>query len=229
MNFSLVIPCFNEANNLPILMEKCKKVLENKDNEIVLVDNGSTDNSESILKAYLNIYPNLKIVKIENNIGYGNGILKGLKAAKGTFLGWTHADLQTNPEDALKGLEFLKNDHTFVKGRRYGRPLFDRIFTVFMSIFETILLGKRLSDINAQPTMFSRKFFETWENPPNDFSLDLFAYYFAKKNKLTVVRFPVFFGKRLHGISHWNIDLRSKLKFINRTIKYSFKLRINLQ
>ena len=98
-----------------------------------------------------------------------------------------------------------------------------------MSIFETILLGKRLSDINAQPTMFSRKFFETWENPPNDFSLDLFAYYFAKKNKLTVVRFPVFFGKRLHGISHWNIDFRSKLKFINRTIKYSFKLRINLQ
>ena len=184
MNFSLVIPCFNEANNLPILMEKCKKVLENKDNEIVLVDNGSTDNSESIFKAYLNIYPNLKIVKIENNIGYGNGILKGLKAAKGTFLGWTHADLQTNPEDALKGLEFLKNDHTFVKGRRYGRPLFDRIFTVFMSIFETILLGKRLSDINAQPTIFSRKFFETWENPPNDFSLDLFAYYFAKKNKL---------------------------------------------
>ena len=229
MNFSLVIPCFNEANNLPILMEKCKKVLENKDNEIVLVDNGSTDNSESILKAYLNIYPNLKIVKIENNIGYGNGILKGLKAAKGTFLGWTHADLQTNPEDALKGLEFLKNDHTFVKGRRYGRPLFDRIFTVFMSIFETILLGKRLSDINAQPTIFSRKFFETWENPPNDFSLDLFAYYFAKKNKLSIVRFPVFFGKRLHGISHWNIDLRSKLKFINRTIKYSFKLRINLQ
>ena len=229
MNFSLVIPCFNEANNLPILMEKCKKVLENKDNEIVLVDNGSTDNSESILKAYLNIYPNLKIVKIENNIGYGNGILKGLKAAKGTFLGWTHADLQTNPEDALKGLEFLKNDHTFVKGRRYGRPLFDRIFTVFMSIFETILLGKRLSDINAQPTIFSRKFFETWENPPNDFSLDLFAYYFAKKNKLSIVRFPVFFGKRLHGTSHWNIDLRSKLKFINRTIKYSFKLRINLQ
>jgi len=229
MNFSLVIPCFNEANNLPILIEKCKKVLENKDNEIVLVDNGSTDNSESILKAYLNIYPNLKIVKIENNIGYGNGILKGLKAAKGTFLGWTHADLQTNPEDALKGLEFLKNDHTFVKGRRYGRPLFDRIFTVFMSIFETILLGKRLSDINAQPTIFSRKFFETWENPPNDFSLDLFAYYFAKKNKLSIVRFPVFFGKRLHGISHWNIDFRSKLKFINRTIKYSFKLRINLQ
>ena len=229
MNFSLVIPCFNEANNLPILMEKCKKVLENKDNEIVLVDNGSTDNSESIFKAYLNIYPNLKIVKIENNIGYGNGILKGLKVAKGTFLGWTHADLQTNPEDALKGLEFLKNDHTFVKGRRYGRPLFDRIFTVFMSIFETILLGKRLSDINAQPTIFSRKFFETWENPPNDFSLDLFAYYFAKKNKLSIVRFPVFFGKRLHGISHWNIDFRSKLKFINRTIKYSFKLRINLQ
>ena len=162
MNFSLVIPCFNEANNLPSLMEKCKKVLENKDNEIILVDNGSTDNSESILKAYLDIYPNLKIVKIENNIGYGNGILKGLEAARGAFLGWTHADLQTNPEDVLKGLEFLKNDHTFVKGKRFGRPLFDRIFTVFMSIFETILLGKILSDINAQPTIFSRKFFETW-------------------------------------------------------------------
>ena len=49
-----------------------------------------------------------------------------------------------------------------------------------MSLFETLLLRTRLWDINAQPTMFHRDFFASWDRPPHDFSLDLYAYYGAK-------------------------------------------------
>tara|TARA_B100002003_G_C13706196_1_gene354726 strand:- start:269 stop:538 length:270 start_codon:yes stop_codon:yes gene_type:complete len=79
-------------------------------------------------------------------------------------------------------------------------------------------------DINAQPTMFHKKFFNTWILPPDDFSLDLYAYYMAKKKGLEVLRFPVRFGKRAHGISHWNISLTAKYRFIKRTLTYSFAL-----
>ena len=50
MSFSLVIPCYNEAKNLPILVTKYKKFLKDKSNELTLVNNGSTDSTEEIFK-----------------------------------------------------------------------------------------------------------------------------------------------------------------------------------
>ncbi|WP_227724896.1 glycosyltransferase family 2 protein, partial [Yersinia proxima] len=182
MKYSLIIPCYNEAANLPLLLERCKAITFNPDIEVILVDNGSTDTSPEILQQLLPQYPGCRSVRVENNQGYGFGILAGLKAAKGDVLGWTHADMQTDPQDFLRGLALFEQNgmDIFVKGQRYGRPLSDVIFTVGMSVFETLLLGKAMWDINAQPTLFSRSFFETWQDPPHDFSLDLYVYYRAK-------------------------------------------------
>lgn len=94
-----------------------------------------------------------------------------------------------------------------------------------MSVFETLLLRRFMWDINAQPTMFSRSFFQTWKLPPNDFSLDLYAYYQACNARLKIYRFPVKFGDRVHGVSHWNISFSAKIKFIRRTLNYSFQLK----
>jgi hypothetical protein len=66
------------------------------------------------------------------------------------------------------------------------------------------------------------------ENPPNDFSFDLYAYYLAKSNNYKIIRFPVLFPERIHGKSTWNTSLQSKIKFIKRTLDYSFKLKEDL-
>jgi hypothetical protein len=97
-----------------------------------------------------------------------------------------------------------------------------------MGVFESLYLKARLWEINAQPTIFPNKFFESWSDPPHDFSLDLFAFYEARIQGLQVVRFPVFFGKREFGTSHWNVDWRSKVKFIRRTVDFSVKLKKRL-
>lgn len=231
MKFSLVIPCYNEAANLPLLLKRSQMLVAQPSIEVVLVDNGSTDDSPAVLRALLPSYPGCSSVRVEINQGYGFGILAGLKAASGDILGWTHADMQTDPQDVLVGLElFVKHGmNSFVKGRRYGRPLGDVAFTVGMSFFESILLGKPLWDINAQPTLFTRQFFETWREPPHDFSLDLFAYYQARFAGLDVHRFPVLFGARAHGVSHWNVNWAAKRKFIRRTLDFSMKLRKTLK
>ena len=80
-------------------------------------------------------------------------------------------------------------------------------------------------DINAQPTIFSRDLYEFWKNPPLDFSLDLFAFYMAKTNRYNIKRFSVDFPERIYGTSKWNIDFKTKLKFIKRTLKFSMKLK----
>jgi glycosyltransferase involved in cell wall biosynthesis len=234
MKLSVIIPCYNESKNLPLLFKRCQEVFENSNNiEIIIVDNGSTDDTSLVLDKLLVNFDFIIKVRVEKNNGYGFGILSGLKLATGDIFSWTHADMQTDIGDLLKGMSFFLNtsepEKVFVKGRRSGRLLTDEFFTVGMSIFESILLRKSMWDINAQPTMFHRDFFIKWISPPNDFSLDLYAYYFAKKTNLTIYRFPVVFANRAYGVSNWNIDFLSKYKFIKRTLLYSFELRKRLR
>jgi glycosyltransferase involved in cell wall biosynthesis len=230
---SLVIPCYNEEKNIPLLIKKIRPLVTNSNLELVLVENGSKDSSLITMKEYAKRYSWIKIVSIKINIGYGNGVFQGLKKAQGEFIGWTHADLQTDPADALKALELIKNQRQsksiYVKGNRYGRSVFDSFFTLGMSIFETMIMGKFMYDINAQPNIFHRSFLNSIKNPPKDFSFDLYVYYLAKKNKLKIIRFPVYFGKRLHGHSHWNFGISSKIKFIKRTLKFSLELRRSMK
>jgi len=229
MNVSLIIPCYNEAKNLPFLINRCEKLIEEIPMEIILVDNGSTDDTEKIIAKHSVI----KLIRVENNEGYGNGILEGLRNAKGEILAWTHADLQTDPNDMIKGLKYFLNADDqktiFIKGKRHGRSIVDLFFTLGMSIFETIFLKKFLWDINAQPTIFHKSFFEQWRLPPKDFSLDLYAYFMAKKSELTIKRFPVEFSNRLHGESSWNVNLKGRYNFIRRTLIYSYKLKRELK
>jgi hypothetical protein len=98
-----------------------------------------------------------------------------------------------------------------------------------MSIFETFYLWTNLWDINAQPNIFHRSFYESWENPPYDFSLDLYVLYMARKSNLIIKRFDVIFPERIHGESKWNTGFKSKIKFIKRTLAFSKQLKKRLR
>ena len=228
INFSIIVPCYNEEKNIPSLLERFEKVIKSDDIELILVNNGSVDNSKEILDLLLLDHKFARKIDVVNNKGYGYGIKQGLNAAKGKYIGYTHADLQTDPLDVVKAIDWIRtsklNDHFFIKGNRKGRPVFDTLFTYGMSVFETIYLKKRLWDINAQPTFFPANFYKGLRNIPDDFSLDLYLLYVSKVKKMYVHRFDVFFPPRLNGVSSWNTGLKSKWKFIKRTIQFSINL-----
>lgn len=229
MKLSVVVPCYNEAENIPLILDRFDDAIKRDDVEVILVDNGSTDDSPEILQRLIPEYAFAKTIRVEVNQGYGYGIIQGLNVCSGRFIGWTHADMQTDPADLLKALDIIEqnneNEPLYVKGNRKGRPLFDQFFTSGMSIFETLYMGVKLFDVNAQPNVFSKEFFESWKNPPKDFSLDLYALYMAQKGGLKIIRFDVIFPKRIHGESHWNNGIASKWKFIKRTVEFSTKLK----
>ncbi len=231
IEYSLVIPCYNESRNLPALINRCQTLLNGRENvEVVLVDNGSTDDTQKVLEKILanTSETNIQIVHVKENQGYGFGIISGLKKCKGDVIGWTHADLQTDPLDFVGAIDIFNNvkhpSNVFVKGDRINRPFKDVLFTRSMPLVEWLLLGSKLWDINAQPTVFSKSFFNSLSNMPNDFSLDLFVYYKAVNHGMKIERFSVNFGARLTGEGH-NEKLLSKLKYSYKTILYSLKLR----
>ena len=113
---SVVIPCLDEEKTVGICVERILKIFkdENIDGEVIVVDNGSTDNSAQIAgKA------GAKVV-FEERKGYGSAYLKGLSKVEGRYIVLFDADLQYNPKDIPKLLNPLINDDCdFVTGSRF--------------------------------------------------------------------------------------------------------------
>lgn len=229
---SIVIPCFNESGAIPRLIEACKKAVESREDiEFIFVNNGSADQTQLELEKYIQ-HSNLRsarVFTIEKNIGYGNGITRGFSIAKGQVFAFTHADMQCDPADVVRAFDLYKNellDNTgIVKGERKKRNLFDSFFTFGMSVIASAMLGVNVSDVNAQPKLFNRSFFESLTNPPKDFSLDLFILYSALKSGKIIRKYPVVFADRLTGKAKGGGSLQGKIKLIRRTFKYIVQLR----
>ncbi len=230
---SIVVPCYNERDNIPLILERFKATIAHRQIEVILVNNGSTDGSADVLEAMLPNYPFAKCVNVPLNKGYGYGIVSGLKSAQGDYIGWTHADMQTDPADISRAYDQLNQDvekSVYLKGNRKKRPFIDVFFTVGMSLFESIYLKMPLWDINAQPNIFPKTFFYGFDYFPDDFSLDLYMYYMAKRNGMVVKRMDVLFTERLHGTSKWNDQtFKSKWKFIKRTVAFSRQMKRSLK
>lgn len=230
---SVIVPCYNEEKNLPAIIKGFDEIVRDGPIEILLVNNGSTDNSAAVFQQELSRLPHrqIKEVVVPVNKGYGYGILEGLKNASGNILSWTHADGQTDPADVLHAWEKYKehNDPMLVvKGKRKQRAFGPAFFTWAMQCMTNILLSARLNDINAQPKLFSRTFYEQIaEKAPYDFSLDVYLLYHAyKQGKIEAI--PVVFKKRMYGEAKGGGGFRTRMKLIKRTFNYLFKLRKQL-
>ena len=234
MKYSVVVPCYNEEGNINALVEEfcwVRNVRQENDFELILVNNGSKDNTEREIDDNVNKYDFIKKVNVVNNQGYGYGILQGMAACEGEYIGWIHADLQFSPRlfaDLFKRVEQTKREKktkVYFKGLRRNRPLIDRFFTFGMSCFETLYLKTKLWDINAQPTLMSRSLYDSAKNPPYGFSLDLYFYYTASKLNYAIERFDSPQKEREVGNSSWNTGMSARFKLIKRNIQDSKKMK----
>ena len=229
--FSLVIPCFNEIENLKFYKKTFISYLnQNINNEVVFVDNGSSDNSFEYLNSNFSKFSNVKIIKIVNNLGYGNGFYQGILKSKFDYVSWIHADLQVNLNDILTGYRIFndyikKNELIYVKGLRKKRNLIDSTFTFFMSILVSLIFFKKINDINSTPNILNKKIFHNIKNIPKDFNFELFCYLLSIKLNYKIIRFDVLYKNREKGFSKWNINFFSKFILSYKIIKFTLYLR----
>lgn len=233
MSLSIVIPCYNESENIPLLVNHIHSIgFSTNDTEIIFVDNGSTDHTPKLMKQLLSEPKNffMMSIRVNKNIGYGNGLMEGILECTGDVISWTHADLQTDINDiyiGYKKIDALNDNKYFLKGKRINRPVLDWILTFGMSVLSSLVLKQRLIDINAQPKMFHRSFLELIKDPPLDFSFDLYFYYIAKKSKYRIIEIPVYFKKRRFGEAKGGggSSYKIRIKIIKRTLRYILKLK----
>ena len=230
---SLVIPCYNEEDNLEKLLTKISFVLKKFSKEkieIVIVNNGSTDNSEKIIKKHELFHQNfISLLNLKKNKGYGDGINQGINFSKGDVICWFHADLQFDPVEALNIYVEYKdkflNQNILLKGNRMNRSLFDSFFTFGMTCLTFLLFGKKINDINAQPKIFKRSMLKFINNPPIDFSYDIYFLLVALNNNIKIQEFPVKWYDRNAGEAKGGGSFKLKFKLTLRTIKFLFNLR----
>lgn len=86
MKVSIVIPCFNNSRSLPSCIKTALRNIENRDVEIICVDDGSADDSVEILESYAKIYDSIKIVRHKENKGTNEARRSGVLAASGDYV-----------------------------------------------------------------------------------------------------------------------------------------------
>ncbi len=124
MNISLIVPVYNEQENLPLLFEAVYRIMNplNKTWEIILVDDGSQDNSLSVLKEYAEKDPtHVRVVSFRRNFGQTPAIAAGIDYSKGEIIVLLDADLQNDPTDIPMMLEKLDEGYDLVSGWRKNR------------------------------------------------------------------------------------------------------------
>lgn len=220
MEFSIIIPCYNEADNVDDLIRKIKPLQDKYELEYILVENGSKDESRQYFTNNVEgKYKNIKVVYVDVNKGYGYGIQQGIKVASGKYVGWIHADLQVPPEVLCVFFEEVKNNYDsdkplFLKGRRTNRSIFDSFFTIGQSFFNTCLFKVKLNDIGAIPVLVHKSLIEAIDidGMPNDFSIELYIYKEAVIRDYVIKRIKVKLMERKKGNSSWNHGLKSKIR-----------------
>jgi undecaprenyl-phosphate 4-deoxy-4-formamido-L-arabinose transferase len=160
MTYSIVIPLFNESRNIAELYKRLKKVLEGlgKQYEIIVVDDGSADDSFELLKNIAFADQTVKIVRFDRNYGQHRAITAGVLEAKGDYLITLDADLQNPPEEIGKLLKKSEEGYDMVAGYRKVRKdsLTRRVGSFTTNFVISMINGLRMRDYGSMLRVFRK-------------------------------------------------------------------------
>lgn len=152
-DISIVIPLFDEESNIEKLYTQLKVVLKDLDKryELIFVDDGSTDNSFSILENFHRKDNAVKVVQFRRNFGKSAALSVGFKYAKGKIIITMDADLQDDPREIPNFIRKLDEGYDIVSGWRFKRrDSFSKTFpSKLFNYLTSLLTAIKIHDFNC--------------------------------------------------------------------------------
>ncbi len=150
---SIVIPLFNEAESLPHLYEAISSTLQmmKKAYEIIFVDDGSTDDSYTVITNLHKKDKHIKAIRFRRNYGKSAALSVGFKEATGKYVVTMDADLQDDPTEIPNLIKDLDTKHDLVSGwkkKRYD-PISKTIPSLFFNFVTSKMTGIPIHDFNC--------------------------------------------------------------------------------
>jgi dolichol-phosphate mannosyltransferase len=161
VELSIVIPVFNEEENLPILLDELARTLDsvNKPYEIICVNDASTDASAAMLAQLQSRYASLRVLTHRINSGESAGEATGFKHARGEIIVTMDADLQNDPADIPLFLAALTDDVDCVCGVRRTRKddVIKRLSSNIANKFRNTMIGDNIHDAGCTYRIMRRR------------------------------------------------------------------------
>jgi glycosyltransferase involved in cell wall biosynthesis len=163
-NISAVFPAYNDSATIASMVVTARlALLQVTDNfEIIVVNDGSQDNTTDVLEALSALIPELKIIQHSSNYGYGAALRSGFSAAAKEWIFYTDGDGQYNPLELVNLVQALQSNTDIVNGYKIARndPFYRIVIGWVYNRSIKWLFGLTLRDIDCDFRLIRRKIFE---------------------------------------------------------------------
>lgn len=208
MKLSLIVPCFNEAENVELFQSETMKAFEGcgYSYEIIFVDDGSTDATlHNLKKIHAAGKCPVKVISFSRNFGKEAGLYAGLQYASGDYISLIDADLQQRPEIVREMVQFLDENPDYdVVAAYQDRRREGKVLSFFKKSFYQII--NKMSHVTLQPEASD---FRTFRKSVRDSILSLGEYHRFSKGIFAWVGYSTHFipytaCQRAFGSTKWN-------------------------
>tara|TARA_B100002052_G_C15884357_1_gene600858 strand:- start:1949 stop:2653 length:705 start_codon:yes stop_codon:yes gene_type:complete len=228
---SIIIPCFNEEKFIKKLLNKIQIVKKRRKLklEIIVVDDGSTDNSKNIIKKFKNV----KLI-CQKNSGKGAAVQNGIKNAKGYYILIQDADLEYDPNDYIKMFAKLNVDKVAVYGSRYinkqkkikfqlhkNQEFLPFIFNFILMFIFMIFFKNVITDLLTGYKIYERKFFQKLKIRSKGFEADHEITAKLVKSNYKIIEVPINYSPRTRREGK-KINIFDSFKAIKTIIYFKF-------
>ena len=208
LSFSIVLPAYNEAARIAVTLDKVMSYAERRgwNTEVVVVNDGSTDNTAEIVRSYAGKHSSLRLVENPGNRGKGYSVRNGMLQAQGEILLFSDADLSSPIAEAEKLFTAIAGGADIAIGSRWlktelqlrRQPLYRQLYGRIFNLALRLILGLQFKDTQcgfkaftrrAAHSLFPLQRIERWGFDPE-------LLYLARRLQLWVEEVPVAWAHR---------------------------------
>lgn len=212
--YSVLLPTYNERENLPLIIYLLMKVAKesNIDLEVIVVDDNSPDGTQSVVEQLKEIYPKkIKLLARPGKLGLGSAYIDGLKQCEGSFIILMDADLSHHPKFIPKFIRKQQQTNAdIVTGTRYrgdggvfGWNLYRKLTSRVANFIATLALNPKCSDLTGSFRLYKKHAIEDIMRriKSRGYVFQMEAVVRARESKYKIEEVPITFVDRVYGQS----------------------------